>query len=222
MVERELREKARQLRREGVTVTQIASELGVSKGSVSNWVRNIQLTEEQKATIKKDQYCWGQQNKGAQTNRENARKQRALYQEQGRIKAQEGDQLHLIGCMLYWAEGAKTKRNAIHFANSDPHMIGLFVRFLRESLHIPDDMFRLQIHCHDADDIERIEQYWVELLQLSPSCLHKTQIKKGSDTRKNRLENGVCAVVVNSSKYTQHIFGAIQEYGGFENPAWLD
>lgn len=36
--------------------------------------------------------------------------------------------LHLAGCMLYWAEGAKS-RNTIEFANSDPNMVRLFCRF---------------------------------------------------------------------------------------------
>jgi len=217
MVKRVLRQQARKLRQQGLPITEIAQKLDVSKGSVSGWVRDIELTETQKQAIKEKQYRWG-----AQTNRENARKQRASYQQQGRLKAAEGDPLHLMGCMLYWAEGAKAKRNTIHFANSDPHMIQLFVRFLRESLHIPDAMFRLQIHCHNPDDIEHIQHYWLNLLQLPSRCLHKTQVKQGSDTRKNRLQNGVCAVIVNSSEHTQHIYGAIQEYGSFANPDWLD
>jgi hypothetical protein len=46
--------------------------------------------------------------------------------------------------------------------------------------------------------------------------------KRGSDTRRNILANGVCTVRVYSTELTQHIYGAIQEYGGFERPEWLD
>jgi hypothetical protein len=33
---------------------------------------------------------------------------------------------------------------------------------------------------------------------------------------------GVCTIRVNSTRVVQHIFGAIQEYGGLDEPAWLD
>lgn len=40
--------------------------------------------------------------------------------------------------------------------------------------------------------------------------------------RKNKLPYGVCTVQVCSTELVQHVFGAIQEYSGFDNPAWLD
>jgi hypothetical protein len=39
---------------------------------------------------------------------------------------------------------------------------------------------------------------------------------------KNKLPYGVCSLVVHSTWMVQHIYGAIQEYAGFEEPAWLD
>lgn len=143
-------------------------------------------------------------------------KTREYYQQSGREMASEARPLHLKGCMLYWAEGAKA-RNAIYFANSDPNMMHLFTRFLREELKVKDEAVRLLIHCHSDDPVEvrRIEQYWLDLLELPAASLNKTQIKRGSDTRKNRLVNGVCSIRVFSTELTHHIYGAIQEYGGF-------
>ncbi|MCA9419299.1 MAG: helix-turn-helix domain-containing protein, partial [Candidatus Omnitrophica bacterium] len=40
-MKRELREQARQLRQNGISVREISRTLGVSKGSVSVWVRDI-------------------------------------------------------------------------------------------------------------------------------------------------------------------------------------
>jgi hypothetical protein len=42
-----------------------------------------------------------------------------------------------------------------------------------------------------------------------------------SGRAKNKLPYGVCTVVVHSTSVAQHIYGAIQEYAGFEEPAWL-
>jgi hypothetical protein len=219
-MKREVREKARELRRRGMSVGAIAKAVGASKGSVSVWVRDIELTEEQKAALKRCQHRWGAQNKGAQANRSKHLEKRKAYQEAGRARAREGSPLHLAGCMLYWAEGAK-KRNHLYFVNSDSNMLQLFIRFLRDELKVDDSDIALYIHCHNADDIKRIQQYWTDVLQLPSSCLRKAQVKKGSDTRRNILTHGVCGIAVNRTELVMHIFGAIQEYGGFDNPDWL-
>jgi len=33
---------------------------------------------------------------------------------------------------------------------------------------------------------------------------------------------GVCRLCLGDTRIAQHIYGAIQEYGGFEEPRWLD
>jgi hypothetical protein len=125
--------------------------------------------------------------------------------------------------MLYWAEGSKDK-NVLYFVNSDAHMLGMFMRFLREELCVPEEKITLRIHCHSNDPNEQvqIETYWLTVLNLPPTSLRKTLYKKGSEIVHNVLANGVCAIRVNSStQYIHHIYGAIQEYGGFDNPDWL-
>lgn len=223
MAKPEKRERARELRKRGWSVTAIVEELDVSKGSVSAWVRDIELTPDQQAVLKANKVRWGAQNKGAKTNRENALKQRKAYQQAGRERARNGSRLHQVGCMLYWAEGTKAKKNHLHFANSDPYMIKLFVHFLREELDVNNNLIHLQIHCHtnELEEVRRIEQYWLDLLGLTPAALDQTRYKEGTSSRKNRLPNGVCAVQVHRTEILHHILGAIQEYGGFENDDWL-
>lgn len=223
MVDRETREKARMLRCQGMSVRDIVKTLNVSKGSVSAWVRDIELTDEQIERLKANQRRYRQQNKGAQSNREKHRLLRLEYQQEGRMRAKENRTLHQAGCMLYWAEGAK-ERNGVYFVNSDPYMMRMFLRFLREEMMVSDEAIALYIHCHYSEPVEqrRIEQYWLDVLGLQETCLRKTQVKRGSDTRKNILINGVCGMrVAKSTRLVQHIYGALQEYAGFDNPAWL-
>lgn len=128
----------------------------------------------------------------------------------------------MMGCMLYWAEGAKYRRNNLIFANSDAEMILIFARFLREELDVPKEKLKVKIHCHTQipEEIEAIEQHWLNLLNLTRD-MQKTQIVKSSGRSKNRLEYSVCTLIVQSTELLQHIFGAIQEYGNFENEDWL-
>ena len=223
MAKKEDKLVARGLRMEGWSYSQIAEELGVSKGSAHLWCHDIELTTEQKIANKERQNPPGKQNKGSQRNQANALADRKQYQELGRIKARERSRLHMIACMLYWAEGAKSNRHAIIFANSDSEMIQVFIQFLREEFAVAEEKLKVKIHCHTQipEEIEAIEEYWLDLLNLSRDNLQKTQIVKSSGRSKNRLDYGICTLIVQSTKLLQHIFGAIQEYGNFENEDWL-
>lgn len=219
---REIREQARQLRMKGMAVNQIAIQLKVNKSSASRWVRDIVLNPEELAVSDTKRARLSAQNKGARKNLELAYERRKSYQLEGREKARENNLLHRQGCLLYWAEGAKA-RNKVVFVNSDPAMMIMFLRFLREEMQIADSELRLIIHCHSRDlaVISRTEKYWLTLLRLPDNSLLTTQIKKGSTSRKNILENGICTIGVNNTRLAQHIYGAIQEYAGFERPEWL-
>jgi transcriptional regulator with XRE-family HTH domain len=223
----EKRERARELRRMGWSYKQIVEELGCAKSSVSNWCSDIVLLPRQYDELNERRLEGSR--KGRETsnisalNRENALEQRRQYQEVGREKAREGRFLHVVGCMLYWAEGSKSKRNKVDFVNSDKHMIQMLVRFLREELEVPDDKLKVQIHCYaqDADEVQRIEDYWLDMLNLPRTNLYETQVLEGSNKRHNRLTNGVCSVRISSTEILMHILGAIQEYGNFTREEWL-
>lgn len=44
-----------------------------------------------------------------------------------------------------------------------------------------------------------------------------------SGRKRNKLPYGVCTLQVRrSTRLVQHIYGAIQEYAAFDEPAWLD
>ena len=101
----------------------IAREVGASLSSVSRWVRDVELTEEQQATL--EVQVFNGHVKGRAINSAVRRSARVLAQEEGRQFAERREALHVAGCMLYWAEGAKD-RNQLRFTNSDPEMARFF------------------------------------------------------------------------------------------------
>jgi len=129
--------------------------------------------------------------------------------------------------MLYWAEGSKG-RHAIEFSNSDPHMLRVFRRFLTEALAIERDEILLSINAYTNNglSIEEIERYWLEDLDLPRTAARKHTLNQmptsSSGRARNRLRFGVCTLRVHSTWMLQHIYGAIQEYAGFEEPRWLN
>jgi hypothetical protein len=224
-MKREAKEKARELRRAGHSVKEICRLLGVAKSSVSVWVRDIPLTEEQKAELKRRHRFYTAQVNGGHTNAAKYRELRRQYQEEGRAKAREQEPLHIAGCMLYWGEGAKA-RNVLRLSNSDCDLIEFFVRFLRESLLIEDTAIAIRIYCYLGNGFtkEEIEQYWLNALNLPRESLRKTVINaqpRSSQQKGRKLAYGVCIVDIYNTRIVQHVLGAIQEYTGIEKPEWL-
>jgi hypothetical protein len=227
----EKRADARRLRLKGEPIKRIATELSVSPSSVHWWTKDIELTPEQR--VRNLRGPLGPQNPERVARRaaawaEVCRQRRRESQTDGRRRARQGDPIHQAGCMLYWAEGAKA-RNVLMFANSDVHMVAFFCRFLRHSFDLPDERFtlRLNVYTGNGSSISEIEQYWLTALELPRSCLrghtlnHKPTSSSGM--KSNKLPYGVCAVrILRSTHLVQHIYGGIQEYGGFDEPRWLD
>lgn len=224
------REMARTLRRSGLSYKRIAACLKVSPGSVYAWTKDIELTEEQHLANLRGP--GGPHNPDHVRRRAEAwasrcRARRARSQDEGRAAARAEDPLHLAGCMLYWAEGGK-RRNAIQFTNSDPRMLTFFRRFLVESLGIPPENIHLSINVYTNNGmgIDGIERYWLDLLSLPKSSArshllnHRPTSSSGRAT--NKLPYGVARLSVHQTDKVQHIYGAIQGYGGFNEPTWLD
>jgi len=216
------RNKARALRRQGWRIKDIAKEVGIRSDTVSKWCRDIELTSDQIAAIAAEDPGWLARHDAAQQTKKEALEQRITYQKAGRERAREGSDLHLLGCMLYWGEGAKG-RNHLKFVNTDPHMLKLYMRFLREEFQIQDKDIYLNVmhHTKNEDEIVEIRNYWLNWLNLSLECNVNMQLKKGSDSRKSRYEYGICSIDVSRTELLHHVYGAIQEYIGFVNPDWL-
>jgi hypothetical protein len=130
--------------------------------------------------------------------------------------------------MLYWAEGSKG-RNSVVLTNSDPYMLRFFRLFLRSSLGVSDaDLsIRLNVYLGNGLTLNEIEDYWLNLLELPRTALRKLSINhfptSSSGRKTNALPYGDCTLRVSrSTRLVQHIYGAIQEYAGFEEPRWLD
>jgi hypothetical protein len=86
---------------------------------------------------------------------------------------------------------------------------------------------RLNLYLTNGLTLREVEDHWLWALGLPRSSLRKHTINhaptSSSGQRRDKLPYGVCAVRVRrSTRLVQHIYGAIQEYAGFDEPRWLD
>lgn len=221
-----MRDEVRRLRRdEGLSFREIAGLLPISQSTARRLTLDIELSPEHQARLAEK--AEATRLRGSRVMAANYRACRAQWQRDGRALARVGNRLHEGGCLLYWAEGTKG-RNDLSLSNSDIHLMQFFLRFLRECFEVPDGdvTFRLNVYTDNGLTIEEIEARWLTELALPRSCLRKHVLDHRTPTTTGRKQGKLpygtaCIRVARSTRLLQHIYGAIQEYAGFDEPRWL-
>jgi transcriptional regulator with XRE-family HTH domain len=177
----DLRAKARQLRDQGLAYDQIAAELGVSKGSVSLWVRDLprptRLSAEECGRRRDEAVAsyWAGERVRREASREAIRA--AARQSIGALTTRD---LLIAGAVAYWCEGAKSKpyrRSArLMFINSDPFIITLYLCFLR-SAGVTDHQIVFRLCIHDSADVEQAQAFWVQVTGAEPARFRRPTLK---------------------------------------------
>jgi hypothetical protein len=217
----ELKVKACELRKQGISIIKIAEQLGVAKSSISVWTRGVTLTKTQKAKLLTREITDEQ----ALAHSNIFRIRRLAAQDVGKQRVYKEDALYIAGCMLYWGEGNKHK-NVATLANAEPAMLILFKKFLMKFFGVKNEDITITINCYtDHHSFDEIKDYWLSKLKLPESCLRKSQVNNRPKTSKGKMnhsEYGTCYLCVCDTKIVQEIYGAIQEYAGFTNSEWLN
>lgn len=222
-MKKEKQKQAKELRKKGCSLSEIAEKLHVAKSSVSEWVRGIQLTDEQQERLKQKQKTHLVASHAMQIK---YRKMREYYQSLGcKDTLSIGNTLHIMGCLLYLGEGTKNK-NTMAFTNIDSDVICLFLRFLRECYNIPVSKIKLNIVCYiqNEEETENIIRYWHQKTSIDNSNIKLRVNSRPKSSKKIRKHHpyGTCTIIVNSTEIVQRIYGAIQKYCNFDKPEWLE
>ena len=183
-----LRAKARALRREGRTYDEIQLELGVSKSSISLWVRDLPKPEPRYTPQQqRELMSAGLSRHRAAREEERIRSKTSARQEIGQLSDRE---LFLVGVALYWAEGSKDKshdrREYLQFVNSDPDVIRIFLRWLT-LLEVAESRLHFHLSIHETADVEAAEFFWAEVVGVDSSDFNRTTLKRHNPgtSRKN-------------------------------------
>lgn len=209
----EEKKKAITLRESGLSLNEIVRDLKVAKSSVSLWVRDVKLTPTQLGVLNSKGFSVGVIENRRETRLLNEKnKRQAVMEKAGEdFKLLSKSDLKVIGCMLYWAEGGKTQRGSVRFANSDPAMIKIMMRFFREICKVPESRFRGHIHTFSHLNRIHAEKYWASISQISRSQFFRTYVKKSiaSQNKKDSLPFGTFDIYVCDTNLFLTIMGWI-------------
>ncbi|WP_406411070.1 hypothetical protein OG923_20465 [Streptomyces halstedii] len=176
----DLRERARELRRQGLTYDAIQVELGCSKSSVSLWVRDLPKPERSRTAVEQARLA-GRKRWDHELALRDTERQRTKAVAKKEIGALSDRDLFLVGTALYWSEGTKDKpydrRESVTFINSDPGMVEVYLAWLA-LLGLPREQLRYRLMIHETADVESAKSYWADLIGIDASAFQKTTLKK--------------------------------------------
>ena len=221
--------EALRLRCQGKSYDEIKKLSGVPKSTQSGWFKNLDLPPviqrilEKKGRVAREQFIEFNRHRTQRIKTENQKIKEDAFEEVNSLSKYE---LMLIGATLYWAEGYKIEIQkgtpGICFANSDPHMVALFLRFLREIIQISEEKFRVSIHIHPNIEAQPTIKFWAKVTNIPQERFRITrQISRASKRKRprNSLPYGTLDLRVNNRRNCFHVQGLIN---GLKHQSGLD
>ena len=201
--------KAIELRRKGLSYSEISNSITVSKSTLSRWLKDIKLSKKHKSRLSKLQatgYI------GAKTNQAKALLHHKRIKETAKIEAIKLSKrpFFIAGLMLYWAEGGKNF-SQLQFSNSDPDMIKLMMKWFRKFCNVPEEKFRVGLFIHTLHVRRNCLDFWSKITGLPLEQFNKPYIKPTIfSNRKNKLYEGTCVIKVHSNDLLSKMLGWIE------------
>ena len=210
-----------ELRRKGKSFNEISQSLGVAKGTLSLWLRAIEISPRQKEKLSQKSFSSNAIDKRriSRLKNEQLRRNRVIKHAEKEVKKISLAELKLIGTALYWAEGGKRRVRQVCVTNCDPYLIRLMMRFFREICKAPSEKIHGHIHIHSHLASEEAEKYWSRVSGIPRSRFYKTYSKPSiaSKGKKNTLPYGTFEISVASTELFLKIMGWIRAIGGAPN-----
>lgn len=201
-----LKKEAIKLRKDGLTYGQILARVPVAKSTVSLWLREVGLSKPQKQKITKARIEGARRGALARRTERIERTAGILTQASSEVGAISDRELWLIGVALYWAEGTKQKPHntsaGVQFANSDPLMVNMFLKWL-EQMGVPREDIFLEHSIHESyrKKVKNMLAFWSAKTGYPPhsfrSYFKRHSLKNGRRVSENYV--GIIRVCVKRS-----------------------
>ncbi|HLE29437.1 MAG TPA: hypothetical protein VI793_15020 [Anaerolineales bacterium] len=207
-----LREKARELRHQGATLTEICEQLALGKSTVHGWIKDIPIPQTARQTEQRLRASHAISQKHA-TLREQWYNE--AYAEAGNV-LQDARLRDFV--VLYAAEGFKRDRNRVEICNSNLGVIQIahhYIKALTRNSHI-----RYRLQCHVDNDEQTLKQYWAQALGVNAQRI--TVMRKSNagelSGRQWRSVHGVLSIEVGDTR----LRCMIQAWMDYLQQTWLN
>jgi hypothetical protein len=193
-----IKEKAIDYRKRGYSYNMISEKLGLSKGTLSDWLKEIPYRPGEKVLkriklgqLKSAQFKHNQRMASIIEMKNLAKKELGVLTKRD---------LWSLGIGLYLGEGTKLQES-IRIINSDPEIIKIAIKWLEEICGLKTENFTLAVHTYPDNNLKKTLNYWSKVTNIPKNQFGKTQIDKRtnkSGKKKRKLPYGTAHLTVKS------------------------
>lgn len=197
--QKELKQKAINLRNQGKSYGEISKKLKVAKSTLSYWLKSIKLKPEHLKRLYTKQVEILSRGPQSQKERRAKEVKNIIDLAKNDVKFPISDEIFkFFGVGLYWAEGSKG--NSIQITNSDPHFILFMVKWLEKIFNIKPENLKVSLNIYKQQDETKIRKFWSDLTGIPESNFGKSYVKPfSSGFKANNLYYGTARIYVPKS-----------------------
>lgn len=200
-----IREKAKKLRAQGKTYSEIQKDLKrtISKSTLSYWSRGISLPQSyfDRVQLLSAEGAARGRKIALVTNRVKRKRYLASLTKRSEyiaplLKSKDVAKIGLS--MLYLGEGAKWKgHRGLHLANSDPDIVRIYIMLLQKCYGIPKEKLRAKITYRADQNLTSLITFWSRVTGIPKHHFYKTIPDPRTVGKKTKRKEyrGVCAIV---------------------------
>lgn len=209
------------LRLQGRSYGEIMRKLHISsKGTLSYWFRDLTLSTTARKRLQNNINRAYQKGLFAFNKRRTksirAENKALLLRSNKEIPTLSLQEIMLVGAALYWGEGVNRELSKGYplasFTNSDPKMVKVFMRYLREVLQVKDEKITAGVVIYPNLDAQKVRRFWSRITNLDEDKFWiSVAVSKVSKKRKPLyyLPNGTVHIRINSRQVFYRIQGHI-------------
>lgn len=220
MAHKALRSEAIKLRLQGYTYGQIRRELNLAKSTLSDWLKNLPLSEEQLSLLSKNRD--NSRDIRIERFRQSAKNKRLLRltklfnTQKKRLLPLSDRELLMAGLFLYWGEGNK-QRGRVAISNTDPRVIQFAMYWMNKILKVPKRKMGILLHLYSDMDNQVEMEFWSQALGIPREQFKSPYIKKS--TREGLsykgFGHGTCNLICLDSALAEKIAMSIKAIAGY-------
>lgn len=204
--------KALELRKKGMSYSQIKDILDVSKSSLGLWLQNLPLSEERIKELRDKNPIRIEKFRNTMRLKRENRLHNLYKLERSKLIPLSKRELLIGGLFLYWGEGAKTKPFETSLSNTNPQIIIYFIFWLTNIIGVPKEIIRIRLHLYSDMNEKQEKAYWAKQLNLPPNQFYKSYIKQTTlrAIKFKTFGHGTCNIRLGSRDITEKILTNIK------------
>jgi len=201
------REKALVLRKKGMSYSHIKKEIGVSKSTLSVWLKDMPLSEDRLRELRDNSQIRIEKYRETRKKQREEKLKRIYEIQKKKIGSLSKRDLYIAGLFLYWGEGTKTMNSLVSVANTDPAMIRVYICWLK-LLGYEKSKLRFKLHLYCDMDVDEETKYWMKQLDVKKHQFTKPYIKnsrQSSITYVRTFKHGTCNAMMGSAPLEREV-----------------